>query len=48
MAAQKSGYAAGEMNITEQKKTFEGFLRVGVWLAVSVAVILIFLAIFVV
>ena len=38
-------YRPGEMNITEQKKTYEGFLKVGVWLAIVVAVLLIFLAI---
>ena len=35
----------GEMNIAEQKKTFDGFIKAGVWLSVIVAVILIFLAI---
>ncbi|MEM7545617.1 MAG: aa3-type cytochrome c oxidase subunit IV [Pseudomonadota bacterium] len=40
-----SDHVPGEMNITEQKKTFEGFIKVGVWLAVVVAIALIFLAI---
>ncbi|MEX2517960.1 MAG: aa3-type cytochrome c oxidase subunit IV [Paracoccaceae bacterium] len=40
-------HTPGEMDITEQRKTFGGFVRSGVWLAVFVAVILIFMAIFV-
>jgi hypothetical protein len=39
-------YQPGEMNITEQKKTFEGFLKAGVWLGVVVVFLLIVLAIF--
>lgn len=35
----------GEMDITEQKRTFAGFIKGGVWLGVAVVVILIFLAI---
>ena len=35
----------GEMNIAEQKKTFDAFIQWGIWLSVIVAVILIFLAI---
>lgn len=40
-----SSHVPGEMNITEQKKTYEGFLKAGVWLGVVVIVALIFLAI---
>lgn len=39
-------YTPGEMNITEQKKTYEGFLKAGVWLSVVVVFLLILLAIF--
>lgn len=35
----------GGMDISEQKRTFAGFIKGGVWLAVTVVVILIFLAI---
>ncbi|MFN3259275.1 MAG: aa3-type cytochrome c oxidase subunit IV [Pikeienuella sp.] len=35
----------GEMDISEQKRTFAGFIKSGVWLAVSIVVILIILAI---
>lgn len=35
----------GEMNIEEQKKTYAGFIKAGIWLSVIVAVLLIFLAI---
>ena len=35
----------GEMDITEQEKTFEGFIKVGVWGTVISIAILVFLAI---
>ncbi len=38
-------YHPGEMNITEQKKTFAGFIKVGTWLAIVVILLLILLAI---
>ena len=38
-------HTPGEMDITEQKKTFEGFIKWGIWLGVIVAIMLIFLAI---
>ncbi len=34
----------GEMDITAQKKTFEGFIKWSVWSVVCIAVFLIFLA----
>lgn len=36
----------GKMDITEQKKTFEGFIRVSTWVVVISLGVLIFLAIF--
>lgn len=47
MATQDQDYAHGKMDIEQQRKTFEGFLKLGFWSAVHVAVILILLAIFV-
>ncbi|QIE57485.1 aa3-type cytochrome c oxidase subunit IV [Pikeienuella piscinae] len=41
-----SDYVPGEMDISQQKRAFAGFIRVGIWLAVATAVTLIFLAIF--
>ena len=40
-----SDFKPGEMDITEQTKTFEGFIKWGVWGAVIVILALIFLAI---
>ncbi len=37
-------YKQGEMDITVQKKTFDGFIKAGVWSAVIVILTLIFLA----
>ena len=37
-------YKQGEMDITVQKETFDGFIKVGVWSAVIVILTLIFLA----
>lgn len=34
----------GEMDITEQEKTFEGFIRFTVWTTAIVILVLIFLA----
>lgn len=34
----------GEMDITEQTKTFDGFIKVGVWGTIICILILIFLA----
>lgn len=42
-----AAYTPGEMDITEQKKTFDGFVRTGTRFAVVVALTLILLAIFV-
>jgi hypothetical protein len=39
-------YKRGEMDITEQEKTFAGFIRMSVNVAIVVIAILIFLAIF--
>ena len=39
-------FKPGEMDITEQQKTFDGFIKWGIWLSVLVVVILIVLAIF--
>ncbi|MFV0473108.1 MAG: aa3-type cytochrome c oxidase subunit IV [Pikeienuella sp.] len=39
-------YVPGEMDITQHKKTFAGFLKVGMWLFGVSAAVLIFLAIF--
>ncbi len=39
-----SKHEHGKMDITEQEKTFEGFLRISVWTAVISIVILILLA----
>lgn len=36
----------GEMDITAQEKTFEGFIRVATWMAAISVATLIFLAIF--
>ena len=41
-----SDYKHGTMDITEQEKTFEGFIKAGTWLAVAVIAVLVFLAIF--
>lgn len=41
-----SSFIPGEMDISQQKRAFAGFIRVGIWLAISVAAVLIFLAIF--
>lgn len=38
-------HTQGGMDITEQKRTFAGFIKGGIWLAVTVVVILIVLAI---
>lgn len=40
-----SGHEQGKMNITEQEKTFDGFIKAGIWLSVIVAFLLILLAI---
>jgi len=34
----------GEMDITDQEKTFEGFIRFSVWVAAISVLILVFLA----
>ncbi|GGL99383.1 hypothetical protein GCM10011534_21540 [Pseudooceanicola nanhaiensis] len=36
----------GEMDITEQEKTFDGFIKVSTYVAVFSVLVLIFLAIF--
>lgn len=38
--------APGGMDISEQKRTFAGFIKGTIWLAAIVAAILIFLALF--
>ncbi|MEM7268128.1 MAG: aa3-type cytochrome c oxidase subunit IV [Pseudomonadota bacterium] len=38
-------YKPGEMDVSEQEKTFDGFIKAGVWLSVITIVILVFLAI---
>lgn len=40
-----SDHKHGEMDISVQKKTFDGFIKTGVWTSVIVIVALIFLAI---
>jgi hypothetical protein len=40
-------YEYGHMDITEQKRTFEGFVQFWIYLAAATAITLIFLAIFV-
>lgn len=41
-----SDHKHGEMDITEQEKTFEGFVKVSIWVAgISIGVLL-FLAVF--
>ena len=37
-------YKHGEMDITEQEKTFEGFIKVSIWVSVISIGALIFLA----
>lgn len=34
----------GSMDITEQEKTYEGFIKGGIWLAVICILVLIFMA----
>lgn len=46
MATNETGHEGGVMDITEQERTFQGFLKAGVYLAVVVIVALIILAIF--
>lgn len=38
-------HTPGEMDISEQKRTFEGFIKYGIWLSVVVALLLVLLAI---
>lgn len=45
MASNSTGHTPGEMDISEQKKTFDAFIKWGIWLGVIVTIILIFLAI---
>lgn len=40
-----SDHKHGEMDISVQEKTFQGFLKTGVWTSVIVVILLIFLAI---
>ena len=40
-----AGHTHGGMDISEQKRTFSGFIKAGIWLASIIVVILIFLAI---
>lgn len=41
-----SDHKHGEMDVTEQEKTFEGFVKVSIWVAgISIGVLL-FLAVF--
>lgn len=39
-------YKPGEMDITEQTKTFEGFVKACIWTVVFIFFVLMFLAIF--
>lgn len=39
-----SNHVPGEMDITEQERTFHGFIKAGVIMSVIVTVVLIFLA----
>jgi Ni,Fe-hydrogenase I cytochrome b subunit len=41
-----SEHEHGKMDITEQEKTFEGFIRVSIWVVAISLAALIFLAIF--
>ncbi|MEO0912113.1 MAG: aa3-type cytochrome c oxidase subunit IV [Pseudomonadota bacterium] len=41
-----SDHEQGKMDITEQERTFEGFIKFWIWLFAASAIILIFLAIF--
>lgn len=36
----------GKMNITEQEKTFHGFIKAGIWLVYACIAIALFLAVF--
>jgi hypothetical protein len=40
----KTGHKHGSMDISEQERTFGGFVRFAVWTVVVVAVVLVFLA----
>lgn len=40
-----AGHEHGKMNIADQQKTFDAFIKWGIWLSVITAIILIFLAI---
>ena len=40
-----AGHEHGKMNIAEQQKTFDGFIKGGIWLGAVTTVALIFLAI---
>ncbi len=42
----RTEYTAGQMDITEQKRTFDGFIKFWIYLFSASAVVLIFLAIF--
>lgn len=39
-------YKEGEMDITEQEKTFDGFMKFMTWSVVVLVVLLVFMAIF--
>ena len=41
-----SDYKHGSMDITEQEKTFAGFMKASTWMVVVVIAVLVFLAIF--
>lgn len=40
-------YKPGEMDITEQTKTFNGFMRATVWTVTGILILLILMAIFI-
>lgn len=44
--ADHSDYEHGSMDITEQEKTFEGFISVSIWVCVISIGALLFLAVF--
>lgn len=41
-----ANYEHGKMDITEQEKTFEGMIKLGIRLSIVVTFILVFLALF--
>ena len=40
-----AGHEHGSMDVSENEKTFNGFIRISIWITVIVILILVFLAI---